>query len=90
MKPQPLQNKILIEPADDIAEVKGKAYVPETEREERKKSSKGKVVAVGKDYEGELKKGDITYFDKFAGEYFIIEGKEFYCLRPDDVFVRLI
>lgn len=89
MKPIPLQSKILIEPADDVAEVKGKAYVPETEKEERKKSYKGKVVGLGKDYEGELKKGDLCYFDKFGGEYFIINGKEYYAIRQDDVFVVL-
>lgn len=89
MKPIPLQSKILIEPVDEVSEVKGKAYIPETEKEERKKSSKGKVVAVGKDYDGELKKGDLCYFDKFGGEYFIINGKEFYAIRPDDVYVVL-
>lgn len=85
----PLQSKILIEPVDEVSEVKGKAYIPETEREERKKSSKGKVIAVGNEYEGELKKGDLCYFDKFAGEYFIINGKEFYAIRQDDIFVVL-
>jgi len=84
---KPTGNKILIEPVDETVDVKGKAYAPETEKEERKKSSKGKIVAVGVDYEGELKKGEVIFYDKFGGEYFVIESKEYYCVRPDDVFV---
>ena len=89
LKPIPLQSKLLIEPLDDAINKGGKAYAPETEKEDRKKSSQGKIVAVGSEYKGELKKGDIVFYDKFGGEYFVIDGKEFYAVREDDVFVVL-
>ena len=86
----PLGSKILIEPVDEAIKKGGKAFMPETEsKEERKKSSQGKVIAVGSEYQGELKRGDRIYYDRFAGEYFIIEDKEFYAVRAEDVFVVL-
>lgn len=90
MKPIPLQNKILISPVDEAIKAGGKAFIPDTEtKEDRKKSSKGKIVATGKEYEGELRKNDSVYYDRFAGEYFIIEGTEFYAVNPESVFVVL-
>ena len=89
LKPSPLGNKVLIQPLEFTEKQTGRAYIPETEKEEKRKSEKGKIVAVGKDYDGELKKGEIIFYDKFGGEYFNINGKEYYAVRPDDIFVVL-
>ena len=88
--PVPLQNKVLICPTDEAINKGGKAFIPETEtRDERKKSSQGKVVALGSEYLGELKKGDDIFFDKFSGEYFVINNVEYYAVLPESVYVVL-
>ena len=87
--PIPLQTKILILPLETLTKQQGRAYVPETEREEKKKSEKGKIVALGADYQGILKKDDIVFFDKFGAEYFVINSVEYYSVLPDSIYVVL-
>ena len=75
LKPIPLQSKLLIEPLDDAINKGGKAYAPETEKEDRKKSSQGKIVAVGSEYKGELKKGDIVNLSEVVASILINDKK---------------
>ena len=87
--PVPLQNKVLILPLETLTKQTGRAYAPETEKEDKKKSEKGKIIELGKEYSGELKRNDIVFFDKFSGEYFVINSQEYYCVIPESVFVVL-
>ena len=57
----PLENRILVEPVDDSL----KSDIRRTETEEKKRPQKGRVLAVGKEYTGILKKGDLVYYEKF-------------------------
>lgn len=87
--PIPLMDKILIKPLETLTKQVGRAYVPETEKSESKKSEKGEVVALGPEYKGDLKKREIIFFDKFGGEYFIINNIEYYAVSPDCIYVVL-
>lgn len=82
----PLENKILIEPIDDTE----KSIVRKAETEEKKRSQKGRVLAVGNTYEGILKKGDIVYFQKYNVEAIEVEGKEYLIGIPDDFYCKIV
>ena len=85
MKIIPLLDRILVEPIDENS----KSIVLRPETEERKRPERGRVVAVGKEYKGELKKGDEIMYQKFGPEMFEVEGKKFYCGAPEDFYLKL-
>lgn len=85
----PIADKILILPMETLQKTKGKALLPETEKEEKKKPSQGKIIAVGPDYKGQLKKGDIILFDKYGPEYFTVDGKEYAATIEDNIYIKL-
>ena len=60
----PLENRILVSPIEDDLD----PVIRRTETEDKKRPEKGKVVAVGDEYKGILKKGDMVYYQKFDVE----------------------
>ena len=77
----PLENRILIQPIEE--QVRGGIIRPETA--EKKRPSKGKVIAIGKEYTGVAKKGDTVFFQKYGPEELIIEKLIYYVASPEDV-----
>ncbi len=84
----PLGNKILCEAVEETKKERP-SFRPETERDDKKKSERGRVVAIGDECKLKLKKGDIVYYQKFGPEYFKINDKEYACGIEDDFFVVL-
>ncbi len=78
----PVGEKICVEPL--LEELKSSVLRPETE--ERKKPQKGRVVAIGSEYKGQIKIGDIIYYQKYGFEYITIDRKEYGVGTLDDVY----
>lgn len=89
MKIQPLGERVLIEPTEDLEISKSGIVLPSTSKE---KPQKGKVLAVGegKYIEGKLiplsvKKGDEVLFSKYGGDEIKIDNKELKILNESDI-----
>jgi len=87
MKVQPLDERVLVEPAEQEEKV-GSIIIPDTAKE---KPSMGKVIAVGTDEELQklIKVGDNVIFGKFAGEEIKIEGKKHLIISRSDILARV-
>jgi len=87
MKVQPLDERVLVEPADQEEKV-GSIIIPDTAKE---KPSMGKVIAVGTDEELQklVKVGDNVIFGKFAGEEIKVEGKKHLIISRSDILARV-
>ncbi len=91
MKLQPLGDRVVIEPEDDVEQTTPSGLViPDTAKE---KPQIGKVVAVGPgalDDDGErlpmdVKDGDRVLYSKFAGTEVKVEGAEYLVLSSRDL-----
>lgn len=91
MKLQPLGDRVVIEPEDDVEQTTPSGLViPDTAKE---KPQIGKVVAVGPgalDDDGErlpmdVKDGDRVLYSKFAGSEVKVEGAEYLVLSSRDL-----
>ncbi len=86
MNIQPLDDRVLIEKAQDDGEQKvGSIIIPETATKE--KPTMGKVVAVGTDEElkENIKKGDTIIYSKYAGDEIKIDDKEYMIIQRGDI-----
>lgn len=82
----PLQNRILCEPISEA--VKSAVLMPDSEKKDKKmRPEKGKVIAIGGEYKGELKKGDIVYFERYTVAWLSIGKLEYVVGLPEDFFV---
>jgi len=81
----PLENRILIKP--DEEKLMGDIIRPETV--EKKRPSKGLVLAIGGDYKGKVKKGDRVFFQKYGPEELVVDKQTFYIANPEDVLAIL-
>ena len=82
----PLSNRILCEPI--IETEKSGVFRSGSEKDDKKlRPEKGKVIAVGKEYQGELKKGDVCYYEKYQVAWLTVGKQEYVCGLPDDFFV---
>ena len=90
MSVQPLEDRIVIKPADAETRTESGIYLPETAKE---KPMQGKVVSVGPGRRldnGErvkpaVKKGDIVVYGKYAGTEIKVGGVDHLIIREDDV-----
>ena len=91
MSVQPLEDRIVIKPADAETRTESGIYLPETAKE---KPMQGKVVSVGPGRRldnGErvkpaVKKGDIVVYGKYAGTEINVEGNDYLIMRESDIF----
>ena len=86
MNIQPLDDRVLIEKAQDDSEQKvGSIIIPDTATKE--KPTMGKVVAVGTDEElkENVKKGDTIIYSKYAGDEIKVEDKEYMIIQRADI-----
>jgi chaperonin GroES len=94
MKLQPLNDRIILEPAPLEEKTQGGILLPDTAKE---KPQKGKVVAIGpgkKLDNGQLvpvdvKVGDIVLYGKYSGAEVTVEGTQYIILRAEDVLAVL-
>lgn len=86
IKIQPLEDRVLVEPASAEEKTSGGIIIPDTAKE---KPQKGKVIAVGKGKKDEpmtVKVGDEVLYGKYSGTELTIEGKDFIIMRESDIY----
>ncbi len=91
----PLNDHILIEPAEKEEKTKSGILLPETVEKER--PEQGKVVAVGvgkRNSTGnlvplEVKEGDIVLFTKYGPNEIKVNGKEYLIAKEEDILAIL-
>ena len=86
MKIQPLDDRVLIEKAQDESEQKvGSIIIPDTATKE--KPTMGKVVAVGTDEDLKeiIKSGDTIIYSKYAGDEIKMDDKEYMIIQRSDI-----
>ena len=84
------QNRILIQASEAEEKTAGGLYIPDSAK---KKTKKGKVVAVSEsDEKGkkpEVKVGDTVLYGKYAGTEITVEGKDYLIMKEADIFAVL-
>lgn len=89
MKLKPLQDRVLIQPAE-VENIRASGIIiPDTAKE---KPQRGIIIAVGpgkKDEPMQLKEGDQVLYGKFAGTEISVEGKTYMFMRQADVFTTI-
>ena len=93
LKIQPLEDRVVILPADEAEAMRGGLYIPDTAKE---KTTKGEVIAVGRGrFEKgarvpmELKVGDQVIYGKYSGTPYTVEGDEYVIIKASDVLAKL-
>ena len=89
LKIQPLEDRVVIAPAEEAEAMRGGLYIPDTAKE---KPTQGEIIAVGpgRFEKGEripvdLKVGDQVIYGKYSGTEVTIEGEQVLILRETDV-----
>lgn len=86
IKIQPLEDRVLVEPASAEEKTSGGIIIPDTAKE---KPQKGKVIAVGKGKKDEpmtVKVGDEVLYGKYSGTEITMDGKDFIIMRESDIY----
>lgn len=86
MNIQPLDDRVLIEKAEEKGEQKvGSIIIPESASKE--KPTMGKVVAVGtdEDLQKNVKVNDTIIYSKYAGDEIKVEGQEYMIIQRSDI-----
>ena len=87
---QPLQDRVIVKPAEKAEKTAGGIIIPDTAQE---KPQRGEVVAVGKgakrDEPMTVKVGDTVLFGRYSGTEIEIEGDKYLLLKETDIFVIL-
>ena len=93
VKIQPLEDRVVIMPADETESMRGGLYIPDTAKE---KPTQGEVIAVGpgRFEKGErvkmdLSVGDTVIYGKYSGTPFTVEGDEVIIIKASDVLAKL-
>ena len=91
LKIQPLEDRVVIAPADEAESMRGGLYIPDTAKE---KPQQGEVIAAGPgkfDEKGgqripmDVKVGDKVLYGKYSGTEVTVEGEQYLILRESDV-----
>ena len=94
LKIQPLEDRVVIAPAEETESMRGGLYIPDTAKE---KPTQGEVVAAGPGrYEKgerikmELAPGDRVIYGKYSGTPFNLEdGTEVIIIKASDVLAKI-
>jgi len=93
LKIQPLEDRVVIVPAEETESMRGGLYIPDTAKE---KPTQGEVIAVGPGrYEkGEripvdVKVGDQVIYGKYSGTTYTFDGDEYVIIKASDVLAKL-
>ena len=89
LKIHPLEDRVVIAPADEAESMRGGLYIPDTAKE---KPTQGEVIAVGPGRweKGErvpidVKVGDQVIYGKYSGTEVTVDGEQYLILRESDV-----
>ena len=90
---QPLEDRVVIRPADETESMRGGLYIPDTAKE---KPTQGEILAVGpgrfekgERVPMELKVGDQVIYGKYSGTPYTVEGEEYVIIKASDVLAKL-
>jgi chaperonin GroES len=90
---QPLEDRVVILPADEAATRYGPLYIPDTAKE---KPTEGEVIAVGPGrmergarVPMELKVGDRVIYGKYTGTPFQSGDEELIIVKATDIFAKI-
>ena len=91
MNLKPLQDRLVIKPADEEQKTAGGIIVPDTATKE--KPVKGEIIAAGPGKIGEdgkrlpmdVKVGDKVMYGKYSGTEFKIDGDEYLIIEQNDI-----
>ena len=93
LKIQPLEDRVVILPADEAEAMRGGLYIPDTAKE---KPTQGEVIAVGpgRFEKGtrvpmELKVGDQVIYGKYSGTPFQLGDEEVIIIKASDVLAKI-
>lgn len=94
MKLEPLDNRIIVKPAEAKDRSQGGILLPDRAKEQ---PMKGEVLAVGpgKMVDGcrmqmDIVAGDVVMYGSFAGCEVEVDGEKYLILREDDVLAKVI
>ena len=93
LKIQPLEDRVVIAPADEAEAMRGGLYIPDTAKE---KPTQGEVIAVGpgRIEKGdripmEVRVGDKVIYGKYSGTPYTLDGEEYVIIKSSDVLAKL-
>ena len=93
LKIQPLEDRVVILPADEAEAMRGGLYIPDTAKE---KPTQGEVIAVGpgRIEKGdripmEVRVGDKVIYGKYSGQNVTIDGTEVVIIKVTDLYGKL-
>jgi chaperonin GroES len=94
LKIHPLEDRVVILPAEESESMRGGLYIPDTAKE---KPTQGQVIAAGPgrvDENGkriamDLKVGDQVIYGKYSGTNYAHEGDEYVIIKASDVLAKL-
>ncbi|HRN95018.1 MAG: co-chaperone GroES [Chitinophagales bacterium] len=89
VKVKPLQDRVLVKPADAETKTAGGIIIPDSAKE---KPQRGTVVAAGpgkKDEPTSVKAGDTILYGKYSGTEIQIDGEDYLIMRESDIFAIL-
>jgi len=88
MKIQPLDDRVLVVPADEEETTASGLIIPDTAKE---KPRRGTVAAVGNDEELQelISKGDVLLYGKYAGDELSYDGNDYLILNRGDILAKL-
>lgn len=93
IKIQPLEDRVVILPADEAEQMRGGLYIPDTAKE---KPTQGEVIAVGpgRIEKGERVKmevavGDTVIYGKYSGTPYTVDGEELIIIKASDILAKV-
>ena len=93
LKIQPLEDRVVILPADEAESMRGGLYIPDTAKE---KPTQGEIIAVGpgRFEKGarvpvDLKVGDQVIYGKYSGTPFQLGEDEVIIIKASDVLAKI-
>ncbi len=88
MKIQPLDDRVLVVPADEEETTASGLIIPDTAKE---KPRRGTVAAVGNDEELQelISEGDVILYGKYAGDELSYDGNDYLILNRGDILAKL-
>jgi chaperonin GroES len=93
LKIHPLEDRVVIMPAEESESMRGGLYIPDTAKE---KPTQGEVIAVGpgRFEKGariplDLKVGDQVIYGKYSGTPYNFDGDEYVIIKASDVLAKL-
>ena len=93
LKIHPLEDRVVILPADEAESMRGGLYIPDTAKE---KPTQGEIIAVcpGRFEKGarvpvDLKVGDQVIYGKYSGTPYTLDGDEYVIIKASDVLAKL-